>query len=442
MPRQIGKLSAVHLRSNDPGLRSDGGGLYLRVAANGGKFWVFRFMLHGKAREMGLGALHALSLADARIKAADCRKMLTDGIDPIVARDAHAAKKQLEAARAKTFKQCAEAYIDAHKAAWRNEKHTWQWENTLERFVYPIFGDTSVQDIDVALVTKALEPIWTTKTETATRVRGRIEVILDWATAREYRRGENPARWRGHLENLLARPSKLQKVKHHPALPYDQIGDFMEALKLQEGEAPLALAFAILTATRTGEVIKATWKEFDLKKKIWTIPANHTKAGREHRIPLSETTIRILKEIQNCQELIGQKKETGDSWVFIGKKLGRPLSNMAMLMLVRRMNEGDKPKWTDPRQDNKPVVPHGFRSTFRDWAAEHTHFAREVAEIALAHISGDEVELSYRRSDLFDKRRQLMDAWARYCGTPSTKNKKNNKVVPINRQQRGVKHHA
>ncbi len=420
MAKQIDRLSALTVsRAKEKGYYPDGGNLYLQVARGGAKTWIFRYMLNGKSREMGLGGVSSLTLADARAKAAECRKLLNEGIDPITARNTAHAKTQLEAAKSKTFRECAEAYIEAHKAGWRNEKHIWQWGNSLSKFVYPFFDDISVQDVDVALVTKALEDIWKTKTETASRVRGRIEVILDWATARGYRTGENPARWRGHLENLLPNRSKVQKVTHQPALPYDQIGDFMTTLKEQEGIAALAMAFTILTATRTSEVIGATWNEIDLQNKVWTIPANRIKAGREHRVPLSEPALRILKEMKKQHDLINPKNDKNKgNWVFSGHKYGNPLSNMAMLMLLKRM-------------ERKDITVHGFRSSFRDWAAEQTHFAREVAEMALAHAIGDKVEAAYRRGDLFEKRTQLMAAWARYCATPSAKAKKGGKVVKL-----------
>ena len=396
MARQIGKLSAVSIpRIKDTGLHSDGSGLYLRVAKGGGKFWIFRFMLHGKAREMGLGAVHALTLAEARIKAAECRRLLTEGVDPIEARNTKQTKLRLEAAKTKTFKQCAEAYIKAHEASWSNAKHRWQWENTLERFAYPAFGDVPVQDVDVMLVLKALEPIWETKTETAARLRGRIESILDWAHARELRNGDNPARWKGKLKNLLPAPSKIQKVEHLPALPYAEVASFMMKLPSQPSVAALALQLAILTATRTSEVLNATWSEFDLKKCVWTIPAKRMKMKREHRVPLSDAAIKLL------QQLAGIKK---GEIVFSGNK-DKPLSNMAMLMLLRRMGHSD-------------ITVHGFRSSLRDWCAEQTNYAREVAEAALAHSLEDKVEAAYRRSDLFDKRRLLMNEWARYCTQP------------------------
>jgi integrase len=425
--RQIDKLSALTVsKVKKKGYYPDGQNLYLQVVDSGAKTWIFRYMLNGKSREMGLGGVSSLTLADARVKAAECRKLLNEGIDPIAARNIANTNKQLAAAKAQTFRQCAEAYIDAHKAGWRNEKHIWQWGNTLQRFAYPIIGDLPVQDVDVTLVLKILEQkieelkgkkFWEARPETASRVRGRIEVILDWATSREYRRGENPARWRGHLENLLPKRSKVQVVVHQAALPYEHMENFMAALKKQEGIAALAMAFTILTATRTSEVIGAMWKEIDLQGKIWTIPANRIKAGREHRVPLSEPALHILKEIKKQHDLIEQKKSSdGSGWIFTGQRQGKPISNTAMLMLLRRMKKQD-------------ITVHGFRSSFRDWAAEQTHFAREVAEMALAHAIGDKVEAAYRRGDLFEKRTQLMDAWARYCATPSAK--VGGKVLPM-----------
>ncbi len=410
MARQIGKLSALTVsRVKGKGLYPDGGNLYLQVGSTGAKSWIFRYMINGTARTMGLGALHAVSLADARDKAGECRKLLSSDIDPLKSRKEDQARKKLAAARGMTFKQCAEAYIEAHKAGWRNDKHIWQWENSLSRFAYPTLGNLPVQDIDVALVMKVLEPIWKEKTETASRLRGRIESILDWATVREYRQGDNPARWRGKLDNLLPRPSKVQKVQHHPALPYADMNEFMEAVGKETGLAARALELVILTATRTSEVIGAQWKEFDLKQKLWTIPANRIKAGREHRIPLSDAALAILKKLE--------KVKIGD-YVFPGGRKGKPLSNMALLVLLRRM------EWTD-------ITVHGFRSSFRDWAAEQTNFPREIAEEALAHILTNRVEAAYRRSDLFDKRRQMMVAWARYCATPSAKTKTGGKVLPM-----------
>jgi integrase len=396
MARGIGKLVAVTLpKLTKPGMYGDGGGLYLQVTASGAKSWIFRFMLHGRAREMGLGPLHTVSLAEAREKARDQRKLLLDGTDPIAAREAKRAEARIAAANTMSFQECAERYIDANKAGWRNAKHAAQWPATLETYAYPVLGALSVQAIDVGLVMKVLEPVWQAKAETASRVRGRMEAVLDWATARGYRQGDNPARWRGHLDKLLPARAKIQRVEHHPALPYSGMGAFMADLRGQEGIAARALEFLILTAARTGEVIGARWDEFDLAEKLWTIPAERMKAGREHRVPLSSRTLAILDEL-------GALRAYGGEWVFPGGRPGRPLSNMAMLKVLRRMGRGG-------------LTAHGFRSSFRDWAAERTNFPRDVAEMALAHAVGDKVEAAYRRGDLFQKRRALMDTWAKHA---------------------------
>jgi integrase len=396
MARASNKLSAVQVKSiSESGKHHDGGGLYLQVSAGGAKSWIFRFMLDGRPREMGLGPVHAIPLAEARKRAAECRRMRHDGIDPIEARSAQRDEKKLEAAKSMTFDACAAAYIDAQKAAWKNAKHREQWPNTLKTYASPVFGSLPVQAVDVGLVMKALEPIWQTKSETASRLRGRIEAVLDWATVRGYRKGDNPARWRGHLDKLLPARNKVQRVEHHPALPYDDLADFVVMLRKQEGIAPRALEFLILTATRTGEVIGARWDEIDLEQKIWVVPAARMKAGREHRVPLSGAAVAILEEMKKIRE---------SEFVFPGGKSGKPLSNMAMLAVLKRIGRSD-------------LTNHGFRSSFRDWAAERTNFSREVAEMALAHTVGDKVEAAYRRGDLFQKRRQMMVGWARFCGT-------------------------
>jgi len=382
-------------KAKKPGLYSDGGNLYLQITPAGVKSWLLRYMMDGEAQSMGLGALHSVSLISAREEAGKCRSLIASGINPRHARKDEQNKLRVAQARGKTFKQCAEAYIQAHEAAWSSAKHKWQWENTLERFAYPVFGNLPVQDVDVTLVMKVLDPIWKSKTETASRLRGRIESILDWAHVREYRTGENPARWRGRLENLLPARSKIQKVEHHPALPYDEVAAFIATLSRQAGLAAYALQLTILTATRTNEVLNATWSEFDFKNKVWVIPAERMKMKREHRVPLTEPALKLLKQLQEVK--------TSD-YVFPGSR-GKPLSNTAMLMLLRRMERND-------------ITVHGFRSSFRDWCAEQTNFAREVSEAALAHAIGDKVEAAYRRSDLFDKRRLLMNEWARYCMQP------------------------
>jgi integrase len=340
--RQTGKLAAVSLKNLDPGLHGDGGGLWLQVTPNErGRSWVFRYSFSGKAREMGLGSLDTIGLAEAREQAKQCRQLLkgtpiTPPVDPIEHRRALRASAKVEAAKTLTFKACAAAYIAAHQAGWRNPKHAAQWPSTLGAYVYPIFGDLSVQAIDTALVMKALEPIWQKKPETASRLRGRIEAVLDWARAAGYREGDNPARWRGHLQNLLMKTSTAAKTarrasgrgEHHAALPYTEIGTFMAALRQQQGIAACALEFAILTAARTGEVIGARWEEVNLADRVWIVPAERMKAGKEHRVPLSSAAVAILEQMADAQN---------GEFIFPGAKSAQPLSNMALLMLLRRI---------------------------------------------------------------------------------------------------------
>ena len=394
MARPSNRLSAVQVRNlSQPGLYHDGGGLYVQVSAGGTKSWIYKYMLDGRAREMGLGPTSLISLGEARTRAIEARKLRLDGVDPIEARKVKRDAVRLEAARSVTFDACAAAYIDAHKTAWHNAKHQDQWRNTLWTYASPVFGDLPVQAVDVGLVMKVLEPIWHDKAETASRLRGRVEAVLDWATVRGYRTGENPARWRGHLDKLLPARGKVRKVEHHAALPYRDVPAFITGLRGQEGIAARALEFLILTAARTGEVIGARWDEFDLDDRLWTIPATRMKAGKEHRVPVSASAATIIGKLKKLR--IGE-------FVFPGQKLRQPLSNMAMLKVLERMGRGD-------------LTAHGFRSTFRDWAAEQTNVAHEVAEMALAHTVSDKVEAAYRRGDLFEKRRELMEDWARYC---------------------------
>ncbi len=411
----IGKLTALKARrARRRGLYGDGGGLFLQLAKGGGKSWVFRFKVEGRLRVMGLGPLHTVSLAEAREKALECRKARLAGIDPIAARRAERLRERIEAATAMTFAECAAAYIAAHQAGWRNPKHRAQWAATLGAYVDPVLGGLPVQAIDTGLVVKALEPIWYSKPETASRVRGRIESVLDWAAARGYREGENPARWRGHLDNLLPKKTKVRQVVHHAALPYAEISAFMAELHRQEGIAARALELAILTAARTGEVIGARWPEIDLAEGLWIVPAERMKAGREHRVPLSGAALAIIEEMGKISRVAG-------GFVFPGSKAHKPLSNMAMAMTLRRMGQGE-------------LTVHGFRSTFRDWAAERTSFPAEVAEMALAHTVSDKVEAAYRRGDLFEKRRALAEAWAQFCAaSPSA-----GRVVPIRRPAAGA----
>jgi len=402
MPRVIGKLTALKInKAKQPGMYGDGGGLYLRVTDEGAKNWVFRFMLNGRARWMGMGPLHTINLAEARKRAGEHRLRRHDGVDPIDARRAERRQAQLDAAKAVTFKECAEAYIKAHRAGWRNSKHAAQWAATLATYAGPVIGALPVQAIDTALVMKVIEPLWTTKPETASRLRGRIEAVLDWAKVHGYRAGENPARWRGHLDHLLPARSKVREVKHHAALPYADVPGFLIALREQEGIAARALEFAILTAARTGETIGAKWGEINSSDRVWVIPAARMKARKEHRVPLSERAFAILKGMQ-------PHRHAADGLVFPGGKPGQSLSNMAFLMLLRRMGRGN-------------LTAHGFRSSFRDWAAERTNFPAEVAEIALAHTVSDKTVAAYNRSDLFDRRRRLMADWATFCTAPEQK---------------------
>jgi integrase len=399
--RTINRLSAPAVaRNTKPGLYSDGGGLYLQITVAGVKSWLFRYMRNGKARGMGIGPLHTVTLAEARTKALNCRRQLLDDIDPLDERQAKQAEKKIVTAKTMTFNACADAYIEAHRAGWKNVKHAAQWESTLDTYAGPFFGDLSVAAVDTALVMKALEPIWTTKNETAARLRGRIESVLDWATVRGYRMGENPARWKGHLDHLLAKPSKVKKVVHHPALPYAEMPAFMQFLRGENGTVYYALQLLILTVTRTNELLHARWDEIDMTNKIWVIPARRMKAEREHRIPLSKPAMVILK---------AQQEDAEGNYVFPGRRDGMPMSNMVFLQLLKRIERTD-------------ITVHGFRSTFRDWVGETTNYPREVAEAALAHNVKNKVEAAYARGDLFVKRAKMMQDWANYLSgnSPNT----------------------
>ena len=388
--RSLSRLSAFFVgRAKEPGMYADGGGLYLQVSRSGTKSWIFRYALNGRAREMGLGPLHTITLAEARNLALEARRLKLARIDPIDARGADRQAKRLEDARAITFKQASTAYIQANKSGWKNPKHAAQWESTLTTYADPIFGSLPVAAIDTALVMRALEAIWSQKPETASRLRGRIESVLDWATARGYRTGENPARWRGHLDKMLPARAKVQAVKHHAALPYRDLPAFMAALRGQTGIGALALEFAILTAARTGEVIAATWEEIDFDAATWTVPRERMKAKREHKVFLGNSALAILRPL---------KQAARSDFVFPGNAPNKPLSNMAMLATLKRMGRKD-------------LTAHGFRSTFRDWAAETTDYPSEVVEMALAHAVANKVEAAYRRGNLFEKRKLLMRDW-------------------------------
>lgn len=411
MARQLNKLSATKVKmEKKKGWYHDGGGLYLQVSDTGAKSWVFCYMLNKRNRQMGLGEANTITLAEARLKMIECRKLLADKIDPIDARKAARDKVRQDEAKKITFEECGKAYIDAHISSWRNTAHINQWPGFFKNHVYPTIGKTPVNDVNVDLVLKVLEPLWKTKTVTGKRVRQRIEKVLDWAKVRGYRQGENPARWRGNLDHLLAMPSKIHKVKHFSALPHVDMGSFVQTLRQQPGLDACALEFVILTATRTSETLGAKWAEVDFANKVWTIPAERMKTGKEHRIPLSDQAMAVIERAKKLTKyktwIDGAWKQADSEFIFSGRKLIKPLSNMTMLQLLRRLE----------RQD---ITVHGFRSTFRDWAAERTNFQREVIEAALSHAVENQVEAAYFRSDLFDKRRKLMDAWGGYCDAPA-----------------------
>jgi integrase len=348
-------------------------------------------MLNGRSREMGLGPINIVSLADAREKARECRKLLLDGIDPIETRLEARLRTRAEKAKSMTFQECAEAYIKAHRAAWKNAKHIWQWETSLSMYVFPVFGQLSVAAVDTGLVVKTLEPIWTAKTETATRVRQRIEAVLDWAKARGYRNGENPARWKGHLDTLLPSPSKIAPVVHLAAMSY--VPAFFAELRKRETISAKALAFTILTAARSGEARLATLAEIDFKNAIWTIPGGRMKSGREHRVPLSKDALTLVP------------------------RDGRPAALLFPASGGAALSDATMRKSLQEDMGQAGITVHGFRSTFKDWVRERTNYPNEVSEAALAHIIGDKTEAAYARGDLFEKRRKLMDAWAVYCTT-------------------------
>jgi integrase len=385
--------------ANTPGMIPDGGGLYLQVAGPTSKSWIYRYTINRRVRVIGLGSAcdGGLTLAQARAKRDEYRNLVNNKIDPLEQRDA--AKKArvqaaIDASKNISFADATAQYIADHRAAWRSVKHAKQWASTLRIYAEPTLGHLPVAAITTEAVLKVLQPIWSTKNETAGRLRGRIETILDWATVHKYRTGENPARWRGHLKIILPSPTKLKKVRHHPALPFTEIGAFMVELRKREGISAAALEFTILTAARTNEVLGARWEEIDLKQKTWTVPGERMKGGKEHRVPLSAPALAVVEKMRGLG-LTG-------AFVFPNIGRGRPLSNMALLKTLERMGRPD-------------LTTHGFRSTFRDWAAECTNFQNEVVEKSLAHAISDKVEAAYRRGDLLEKRRRLMDAWAEYC---------------------------
>ena len=397
--RALNRLSTKWIESSkrEPGLFADGGGLWLRITPSRTRSWIFRYTRAGKTHDIGLGSYLNVSLELARKKAGEQRAMLGNGEDP---KSQRLAARASEAGRM-TFKECAAQYIEANKPGWKNAKHGDQWTSTLETYAYPVIGGLDVAHVETAHILKILEPIWASKSETASRLRGRIERVLAWATTRRFRAGDNPARWTHHLDTILPRPSKVKKTSHHAALPHGEVHAFLQKLKSQAGVAPRALEFTMLTAARTGEVIGATWAEIDAEQAVWIIPAERMKARREHRIPLSSRALEILKEMKEVRE---------NDFVFPGFKSKTGLSNMAMLKLLQRMGRAD-------------ITVHGFRSTFRDWAGETTAHPREVIEHAMAHQLKDKAEAAYARGTLFKKRIALMADWAAYLETPPAKMK-------------------
>jgi integrase len=383
----------LHFVGNPPGLA-------LHVAATGARSWILRVRVSGKRRDMGLGSYPGVPLADARRRARELREQVAKGQDPLAERDAAKSAARAALETAKTFRDCAEAYIEAHAGGWRNAKHSQQWRNTLEAYAYPKFGSLLVKDVALPHILAMLEPIWHTKTETASRVRGRVEKVLDWAKGRNYREGDNPAAWKGNLEAQLPRPEKVAKVEHHPAVPVMAMADFMSRLRACTGMGALALEFAILTAARSGEVRGATLEEIDREGRVWNVPGSRMKAGKDHRVPLSDAALAVLDKAAAVPR-VGQS-----TLVFFAPR-GGALSDMTLTAVMRRLDVA--------------AVPHGFRSTFRDWAAECTDYPREVAEMALAHAIGDKVEAAYRRGDLFEKRRQMMADWSAHVGGAGAK---------------------
>lgn len=409
MGRKAKELSAREVGLlKQAGMHAVGGvdGLYLQVKPPA-RTWVLRYTFADRRRDMGLGAFPEVSLAEARDEARKARTMLRQGVDPIEERRARRSAQKATAAAARTFAECARGYMDAKSAEWRNPKHRQQWENTLKQYAYPVVGDMLVRDVELAHVLKILEPIWKTKTETASRLRGRLESVLDWATVRGFRSGDNPARWRGHLDKLLPAPAKVAKVEHHEAMQLDKVPGFLSALRSKAGFGARALELLILTAARSGEIRGARWPEFNLDRGEWLIPGERMKAGKDHRVPLSAPAVKLLTSLPRIE---------GTDLVFPSRK-NTQLSDMTLLKVMRDMGA--------------EAVPHGFRSSFKDWAAERTSYPNEVSEMALAHAIGDKTEAAYRRGELFEKRRRLMEEWAKFCTRPAPPGE----VVPIRRNR-------
>lgn len=424
MPKRATPLSAQKVARAQPGRYYDGDGLVLlvreaskfdpagKLKEAGKAWWLYRYTLKGKTRDLGLGRAlgpNSVSLADARTAAAKTRMLVRNNIDPLAAREAEEAQRAADEAKAaagrKTFEAVANEYIADHEASWRNPKHRQQWRNTLKEYVFPKIGSLAVAAVGTGEVTEIIKPLWSEKSETASRIRGRIETVLDYAATHGWRSGENPARWRGHLENILPKKSKVSKVEHHAALPWKQIGEFMVKLRGQAGRSALAVEFGILTAARSSEVRGARWREVDLKAAEWIVPAGRMKAEQEHRVPLSPRAVEILREVEEL-------RRSADDLLFPGGRDGGELSDVALSKAAKNAADMD-------------ITVHGFRSTFRDWCAESTNYPRELAEKALAHTLPSAVEAAYQRGDMLEKRRRLMEDWAKFCEMPTSANGSN-----------------
>jgi integrase len=405
MARVLHRLSDVAVKAKKrPGHIADGGNLYLRVAPSGSKQWIFRFAIAGRTRDAGLGSYPTVTLVKAREDAARLRRLVAAGIDPIQARNEERQAARANAAKGMTFEECAKSFISSHAPSWKDKTRE-DFRRVVNTYAGPVLGELPVQAIDTGLVMKVLEPIWAEKTATASQVRANIENVLNWAKARGYRSGENPAQWRGHLDQLLPAPARVQPVEHHRALPYGDIPTFMGQVRARDGISARALELLILTAIRIGEALGARWDEIDLRAKLWTIPKERMKSGKEHRVPMAPRALAIVQEMAELRF---------NEFVFPGAKQGRPLSDSGIRGLVRELHEA-------------VITRHGFRSSFRDWAAETTGFPNHVVEMALAHAVSDAVEAAYRRGDLLEKRRELMEAWAAYCERTSAE------IVPLKR---------
>ncbi len=419
MPKVAKELSAIEVkRISAPGLHAVGGvaGLLLQVGTGNARSWILRVKIGSKRRDIGLGGFPTVSLAQARDMARGMREKIMQGIDPVEEKIAIKAQIEADQRRSITFDECAEKYIESAQAGWKNAKHAQQWTNTLNQYASPVIGRLPVSAVDLALVLKIIEPIWTTKNATANRLRGRIETVLSWATTHGYRKGDNPARWRGHLDTILPKPSNVQASKHFPALEFREINRFVTELRTKSSISARALEFAILTAARSGEVRGATWNEIDIDQRVWTISADRMKASKEQRIPLSDDTIKLLKSLPRFE----------DNPLLFPAPRGGVLTDPALGKVIKIMHtqeiENGKAGFIDRKLDNRIVTAHGFRSTFRDWAGETTAYPREVIEHALAHQLADKAEAAYARGSMFDKRRRLMDDWARFISNPSNQN--------------------